>query len=376
MDILNFISWIKGKRQFTTVDPAQSVLPVGIKDPKRDDDYLTGAITVENFADVVAGVIPPGPTGPQGIAGPAGVPGPVGPAGLNWQGAWVSGATYALDDAVGFGGASYFCINATSGTTAPNLNTTDWALLASQGAIGPQGPQGPTGAQGPSGNPIAWLEYNSIGKTVWNNGNNNIETNTSFGDGALANIISGAANTGHGYRALLNVSTGSANTGLGYASLVSLTTGTDNTALGSGAGFSCGTGGSNVFIGNNSGVIATSAFNNVVIGISTAGTLTSGQGNVIIGANANTATASQGFSVAIGTNSIASTGSVAIGSSASTGAFTNCIVLGIGSSATANNQFVVGSSTQAAGAVTTETVSSTRTWTVIINGVSRKILLA
>lgn len=30
MDILNFISWIKGRRVFTTVDPNITLLPVGV----------------------------------------------------------------------------------------------------------------------------------------------------------------------------------------------------------------------------------------------------------------------------------------------------------------------------------------------------------
>lgn len=50
MDILNFISWIKGNRVVTTVDPAKTLLPVGLKDNKRDDGYLAGAISVEDFA--------------------------------------------------------------------------------------------------------------------------------------------------------------------------------------------------------------------------------------------------------------------------------------------------------------------------------------
>jgi hypothetical protein len=56
MDILNFISWIKGKRVVTTVDPAKTLLPVGIKDPKRDDEYIAGAISVEDFATQVGGL--------------------------------------------------------------------------------------------------------------------------------------------------------------------------------------------------------------------------------------------------------------------------------------------------------------------------------
>lgn len=99
-----------------------------------------------------------GAQGIQGPVGPQGPIGPVGPAGLNWQGLWVSGTSYVADDAVGYNGASWFCILATSGTTTPDLDTTHWALLASQGAqglIGPtgaQGPTGPAGATGASGN--------------------------------------------------------------------------------------------------------------------------------------------------------------------------------------------------------------------------------
>ena len=98
--------------------------------------------------DDLVNTIGVGAEGPQGVVGPPGPPGPPGPAGLEWQGAWVSGTSYVADDAVGYDGASWFCILATSGTTAPDVDTTHWALLASQGAVGPEGPQGPTGEQG------------------------------------------------------------------------------------------------------------------------------------------------------------------------------------------------------------------------------------
>jgi hypothetical protein len=49
MDILNFISWIKGGRIVTSVDPSQTLLPVGLKDNRRDDKYLAGAISVQNL---------------------------------------------------------------------------------------------------------------------------------------------------------------------------------------------------------------------------------------------------------------------------------------------------------------------------------------
>jgi hypothetical protein len=56
MDILNFISWIKGGRVVTSVDPTQTLLPVGLKDNRRDDGYLAGAITVADFAAQLAPV--------------------------------------------------------------------------------------------------------------------------------------------------------------------------------------------------------------------------------------------------------------------------------------------------------------------------------
>jgi hypothetical protein len=56
MDVLNFISWLKSKRQVTTVDASQTLIPVGLKDARRKDGYLPGAISVE---DLLAGATPP-----------------------------------------------------------------------------------------------------------------------------------------------------------------------------------------------------------------------------------------------------------------------------------------------------------------------------
>jgi len=47
MDILNFISWIKAKRQVTTA-PEGSLIAVGTPSTKRDDKYLTLAMTLNN----------------------------------------------------------------------------------------------------------------------------------------------------------------------------------------------------------------------------------------------------------------------------------------------------------------------------------------
>ena len=53
MDILNFISWIKGKRVLTAFDPNTALLPIGVKDKRRDDGYLAVAMTVEDFANTI-----------------------------------------------------------------------------------------------------------------------------------------------------------------------------------------------------------------------------------------------------------------------------------------------------------------------------------
>ena len=47
MDILNFISWLKDNRITTTV-PDGSLIAVGVPTTKRDDKYLTVAMTLDN----------------------------------------------------------------------------------------------------------------------------------------------------------------------------------------------------------------------------------------------------------------------------------------------------------------------------------------
>jgi hypothetical protein len=143
----------------------------------------TQPYTIQDLVDTIG----TGAEGPQGVQGPAGPPGPVGPAGLEWQGSWVSGTSYVADDAVGYDGASWFCILATSGTTAPDVDSTHWALLASQGAVGPAGAQGPTGPQGPSGG------AGTLQQTV-NNGNtisNGVTTMTVLADSIKINDFFG-----------------------------------------------------------------------------------------------------------------------------------------------------------------------------------------
>jgi len=57
MDILNFISWIRGGRIVTTVDPNKTLIPVGLKDGRRDDEYLAGAISVTDLGAQFGGTV-------------------------------------------------------------------------------------------------------------------------------------------------------------------------------------------------------------------------------------------------------------------------------------------------------------------------------
>jgi hypothetical protein len=54
MDILNFISWLRGGRLVKSVDPKQTLVPVATRDSKRDDAWLTNAITVEDLGAQLA----------------------------------------------------------------------------------------------------------------------------------------------------------------------------------------------------------------------------------------------------------------------------------------------------------------------------------
>lgn len=155
MDILNWLYLAKNKFVRTSIDNPKDLMIFGAKVGfnKRGDVYQNYAMEINDFA----ATLPAGPTGPQGVAGPtgpAGAPGPVGPAGLNWQGAWSASGTYVIDDAVGYDGASWFCIDPVGpSATTPDTDPTNWALLAAEGATGATGAtglQGPTGAAGPS----------------------------------------------------------------------------------------------------------------------------------------------------------------------------------------------------------------------------------
>jgi hypothetical protein len=138
-----------------------------------------------------------------------------------------------------------------------------------------------------------------------------------------------ATNTTVGITALSANSSGSLNASFGYTALAFNTTGSSNTAIGFQSGYGNGTGSNNTSVGRNALITIGNYSDNTAVGA---------------------------FADCVG--------------------FSGCTILGKSAVATANNQFVVGSTTTNAGAVTSEVNASTQVWNVIINGVARKILLA
>lgn len=111
---------------------------------------------------------PTGPTGPTGSKGDTGdtgltgIDGATSPAGLTWRGSWSGTQSYATNSVVGYASASWWSKQSIGGKMvppqdpnfAPNIDTINWALLATQGPVGLQGVKGPTGPQGPTGTGI------------------------------------------------------------------------------------------------------------------------------------------------------------------------------------------------------------------------------
>ena len=99
-----------------------------------------------------------GATGATGVAGPAGPVGATGATGatgaqgtpVSFRGGWLVGQSYAVGDAVSFGGASYIALVANVGKE-PDMSPTQWAMLAQAGTMGVAGAAGATGPQGPAG---------------------------------------------------------------------------------------------------------------------------------------------------------------------------------------------------------------------------------
>jgi hypothetical protein len=96
------------------------------------------------------------------VRGPQGIPGNVGPTGpgITWRGTWNPGTAYTVGDGVVYNGSSYR--RSVSGTTAtlPDVDATNWSLMAQKGTDG-----------APSNTPIeAWHFVGAAGEPAFQNG--------------------------------------------------------------------------------------------------------------------------------------------------------------------------------------------------------------
>jgi hypothetical protein len=146
----------------------------------------TGPIGTTGFTGATGDTGATGATGPTGRTGPTGYTGPTGTPGppVNFIGAWTSGNSYVVGNAVAYNGSSYIAILANSSSTTPAADVaagtgiigTNWALLASQGSTGPtgftgaNGPAGATGATGAAGTNGADGVVQSLNTSVTNSG--------------------------------------------------------------------------------------------------------------------------------------------------------------------------------------------------------------
>ena len=94
-----------------------------------------------------------GPHGPEGPRGEKGDVGPAGPAGLEWKGVWDAQTDYVEDDAVSYGGSSWFAVGDPDVGEEPSVDSVHWNALALQGTQGPKGDPGIQGPQGEQGIP-------------------------------------------------------------------------------------------------------------------------------------------------------------------------------------------------------------------------------
>jgi len=212
------------------------------------------------------------------------------------------------------------------------------------------------------------LKENTSGNNNTGIGNSVLEkitigsNNTVVGDRALQLVVDGQSNTAIGQEALLNQTTGNFNVSVGRRSGESVTTGFKNTFLGQLAGTNVTTGANNIYIGDQSAYIE-NTINSIVIGAGAVGngsntttlgndniTLTEIKGNVKIGTN-NTLSGSRNFSVG-SNNNMSGTNSITAGiNNVATG--NQSVAFGDNNTASGVNSTAIGRSTLASGSQST-----------------------
>ena len=346
----------------------------------------------------------------------------------NWENLYVRNVLLYDDDGSNRVSLSSAVVTTNYEITVPNVIGTVGQVL--QITSLPTATQAETTWTTPTSAP-SWLESNATDLTIWNNGQGNIATNTSFGDGALKSNTIGSNNTAVGFEALRNNTSVSDLTAIGFNALYSNTSGTGNTAIGTNALKNNTLGADNIAIGKNAlytnnangdrniaiGTVAlynnvgfynvgigfqalftntggenntavgdsallfnTTAFRNAAVGFEALRNNTTGESNTALGTTSLRSNTTGGFNTAVGRSALIAnttgTDNVGVGYAVSSGNFSGSVILGKSATATASNQFVVGSVATNAGTVTAEVNVSANVWNVVINGVARKILLA
>lgn len=317
MDVLNFISWLKSKRQVTTVDASQTLIPLGLKDARRGDSYLPGAISVEDLASAVT------PTFTNGNIKFGDL-------------ALANIATGSENIAIGS--------SALEGNINNKINSTFNV------AIGTESLKNLVGG----GNNVA------VGPLTLKN-NTEGSANVALGMYALYNNTTGSTNVAIGQGALYNTTVYDQSVAIGYSALQNNNKG-GNTAVGYSA-LKANQGWRNIAVGN-SGIDSgfSAASDNISIGNQTFQSLTTGEFNIGIGTSVMNSCNTGSYNTVIGNYSTALN-------------FSNTVIIGRNAQATANNQLVIGSSSANVGTIATEALTPTVSWAVRINGVNYKIPL-
>jgi hypothetical protein len=130
---------------------------------------------------------PGGPVGATGAAGAQGATGSAGLLGMVYQGAYSSGANYAVGDVVLWQGTSYTSLLGGNHGNTPDASPLQWGVLSPQGlpgSTGPQGLQGPMGPQGVAG-PVG-LSFRGAYSSVVNYG---LADGVSYGGAGYVSLI-------------------------------------------------------------------------------------------------------------------------------------------------------------------------------------------
>lgn len=300
----------------------------------------------------------------------------------------------------GFGNSTTIVVsNKGFNNTGPNPLYDNWSTAIGDGALYNNLTAGESIAIGP----------NTLGTLTSGNGN------IAIGSVAGAGLVSGQDNLYIGRYTGAATVTGNNNVGLGSRSLqLGACIGNHNVVIGGQDTYRYGCGSDNIVLGssamrNNFGTASrnvaigpvslysssvscqvaigyssmqnnSSGYGNTAVGYYSMYNTSTGCGNTAMGSNVMLNNSNGCFNTASGyfamVNNTTGSNNTVLGACASSGNFSGSVILGREAAATADNQFVVGSSTFNAGTVTTESNSSTKVWNVKINGVDHKILLA